>query len=72
VEIIPLVEDAFAHLKVADLLGALISRMEEKPEYVRLFLGKSDSAVKYGHMASALLIVKVLSSLHYVEEKLGR
>jgi phosphoenolpyruvate carboxylase len=71
VEVIPLVEDAFAQLKVEDLLSSLISKMEEKPKHVRLFLGKSDSAVKYGHLASALAIVKLLSSLHRVEDRLG-
>jgi len=71
VELIPLVEDAFAQLKVEDLLSHLISQMEERPEYIRLFLGKSDSAVKYGHLTSALAIVKLLSSIHRIEERLG-
>ncbi len=71
VEIIPLIEDPFAQLKAEDLLGVLISKMEEKPARMRLFLGKSDSAVKYGHLASALAIVKVLSAFPQIEEKLG-
>ena len=54
VEVIPLVEDAFAQLKVEDLLGSLISKMEEKPKHVRLFLGKSDSAVKYSQPGISL------------------
>jgi len=71
VEVIPLVEDAFAQLKVEDLLTVLLSKMEEKPASIRLFLGKSDSAVKYGHLASALAIVKTLAALPRMEEKLG-
>ncbi|MEZ0318550.1 MAG: phosphoenolpyruvate carboxylase [Pyrobaculum sp.] len=69
IEVIPLMEDAFVQLKAKALLGEVF-RGEEVRE-LRLFLGKSDSAVKHGHLASALSIVYALSLLTQFEAETG-
>ncbi|AEA12427.1 Phosphoenolpyruvate carboxylase [Thermoproteus uzoniensis 768-20] len=66
IEVIPLIEDAYAQLKFESLLAEIAKERGEGP--VRLFLGKSDSAVKYGHIASALAIAAVLSRARKAEE----
>jgi len=68
-EVILLIEDAFAQLNFETYLSEIMK--EGHSGYFRLFLGKSDSAVKYGHLASALAIVTVLSRIRGTEEKLG-
>ncbi|ACB39366.1 phosphoenolpyruvate carboxylase [Pyrobaculum neutrophilum] len=70
-ELIPLIEDAVAQLKADELIGGLLKQMSQPPRYLRLFLGKSDSAVKHGHIASALAIVATLSKVKAVERELG-
>ena len=69
IEVIPLFEDAFVQLKAKALLGEVFKGEEVRE--VRLFLGKSDSAVKHGHLASALAIAYTLSRLGDVESELG-
>ena len=69
IEVIPLFEDAFVQLKAKALLGEVVKGEEVRE--VRLFLGKSDSAVKHGHLASALAIAYTLSRLGDVESELG-
>ncbi|MCU7786741.1 phosphoenolpyruvate carboxylase [Pyrobaculum sp. 3827-6] len=71
IEIVPLVEDAHAQLKIEDMLASFMNKLEEKPQRIRLFLGKSDSAVKYGHIASALSIVLTLAKTPQIEERFG-
>jgi len=70
VDIIPLLEDAFVQLKVEAFLAEFLRNIPKKPDRIRLFLGKSDSAVRHGHLASALAIVYVLSKLSELEQKL--
>ncbi|CCC81750.1 phosphoenolpyruvate carboxylase [Thermoproteus tenax] len=69
IEVIPLIEDAFAQLKFEAFLAEIMR--DGRVESFRLFLGKSDSAVKYGHIASALAIVWVLSRVRRAEQELG-
>jgi phosphoenolpyruvate carboxylase len=68
-EVILLIEDAFIQLNFETYLSEIMK--EGHSGYFRLFLGKSDSAVKYGHLASALAIVTVLSRIRKAEEELG-
>ncbi|ABL87432.1 Phosphoenolpyruvate carboxylase [Pyrobaculum islandicum DSM 4184] len=70
-ELIPLIEDAIAQLKADELISGLLKQMAQQPQYIRLFLGKSDSAVRHGHLASALAIVATLSKMRSVEKSLG-
>ncbi|MEM0483386.1 MAG: phosphoenolpyruvate carboxylase [Pyrobaculum sp.] len=69
IEVIPLIEDAYAQLKFESLLAEILK--EKREESIRLFLGKSDSAVKNGHVASALAIAHVLSRVRKFEEETG-
>lgn len=69
IEVIPLIEDAYAQLKFEPLLAEI--EKEKREDSIRLFLGKSDSAVKYGHVASALAITAVLSRVKKFEEEAG-
>jgi len=69
IEVIPLFEDAFVQLKAKALLGEVFKGEEVRE--VRLFLGKSDSAVKHGHLASALAIAYTLSRLGDIESEFG-
>ncbi|KUO88780.1 MAG: phosphoenolpyruvate carboxylase [Thermoproteus sp. JCHS_4] len=69
IDVIPLIEDAYAQLKFMALIAEIAKERGKRP--IRLFLGKSDSAVKYGHIASALAIAAVLSSVKRAEEELG-
>lgn len=56
--IIPLIEDAPALLHAKNLVESTILAWEENfgaaPEKFRVFLGKSDSALSFGHVASTL------------------
>ncbi|MEZ0248697.1 MAG: phosphoenolpyruvate carboxylase [Thermoproteus sp.] len=69
VEVIPLLEDAFAQLKLKGILGEVFKGEEVRD--VRVFLGKSDSAVRHGHLASALAITYALSKMGDIEAELG-
>lgn len=56
--IVPLIEDAPALLQTKELTGNTILSWKEHfgtfPEKFRVFLGKSDSALSFGHVVSAL------------------
>lgn len=57
ITIVPLLEDAFIQMKAHNIVYALAKEMAEagvEHECMRVFIGFSDSAVKYGHIASAL------------------
>ncbi|MEM1903091.1 MAG: phosphoenolpyruvate carboxylase [Pyrobaculum sp.] len=69
VEVIPLLEDAFVQLKVKEILGEVFRDLDGGE--VRVFFGKSDSAVKHGHLASSLSLVYALSNIPRLEEELG-
>lgn len=66
VELVPLIEDAFAQLRVREFVEAVASasaRSGRRAEHVRVFLGISDSAVRHGHIASSLAIVHALQQI---------
>ena len=69
VEVIPLIEDAFVQVKAKAIIGEVFKGEEAKE--VRVFLGKSDSAVRHGHLASALAILYAMSKLREFEAESG-
>lgn len=69
IEVIPLIEDAFVQVKAKAIVGEVFKG--EEVEEVRVFLGKSDSAVKHGHLASALAILYAMSRLKEFEAEAG-
>jgi len=66
---VSLFEDAFVQLKAKALLDEVFKGEEARE--MRLFLGKSDSAVKHSHLVSALAIAYTLSRLGDMESELG-
>ncbi|MFN3805041.1 MAG: phosphoenolpyruvate carboxylase [Pyrobaculum sp.] len=68
VEVIPLIEDAVVQLKAKEILTQVFKDGDGE---VRVFFGKSDSAVKHGHLASALSIAYALSSASRLEAEAG-
>lgn len=74
VELIPLFEDAMAQLKAPGLLREFFRMARENKQEIRqfrIFLGKSDAAVMYGHIASSLTIRYVLRELKRVKREEG-
>ncbi|MEM1572308.1 MAG: phosphoenolpyruvate carboxylase [Pyrobaculum sp.] len=69
IEVIPLIEDAFVQTKAKAIVGEVFKGEEARE--VRVFLGKSDSAVKHGHLASALAILYAMSRLKEFEAESG-
>ena len=69
IEVIPLIEDAFVQLEVKSIISEVFK--DEKVSEVRVFLGKSDSAVKHGHLASALAIIYAMTRLKEFEAETG-
>lgn len=69
VEVIPLIEDAFVQVKAKAIIGEVFKGEEAKE--VRVFLGKSDSAVRHGHLASALALLYAMSKLREFEAESG-
>ena len=66
IELIPLVEDAMRQIKIESFIKALFRTAAQSGrilEHMRIFLGISDSAVRHGHMASALAMVKALGQI---------
>ncbi|MEL9990746.1 MAG: phosphoenolpyruvate carboxylase [Thermoproteus sp.] len=64
IQLVPLVEDAFKHLRIADFIKAVVGEYLRRGvflDYVRVFLGKSDSAVRHGHLASTLALRAALA-----------
>jgi len=67
IHLIPLLEDAEAQIHADEVIRGFVSELrrlgiEERP--LRVMLGKSDSAVKYGHVASTVALRYALSVLH--------
>ncbi len=57
ITVVPLLEDAFIQTRAHNVIYALAKEMTSagmEDECLRVFLGFSDSAVRYGHIASAL------------------
>ena len=66
VEVIPLIEDFASLLKVDNILKPYISAM--KPEYMRVFLARSDPALNYGLVCALVLCKIALSKLKILEK----
>ncbi len=72
--IIPLIEDAPALLHAKGLTESTILTWEEDfgeaPEKFRVFLGKSDSALSFGHVASMLSCKYAINGISELNSKL--
>lgn len=67
IQLVPLVENAGKHLRILDFVRVIINEYLRKGiflDHIRIFLGKSDSAVTHGHIASALAIRAALKALY--------
>jgi len=67
VQLIPLIEDTYRHVNIQDYVMALLKVLREHGIEVgtlRVFIGKSDAAVKSGHIASALSVTYAINELY--------
>ena len=68
IRVVPLIEDFQALLHADKVLegarNALLSHLGIHYDHYRVLLGKSDTALAYGHIASSLALVYALSRLH--------
>jgi len=74
IQLVPLVEDAAAHLSIEEVVLGFFEQLEKEGEReapARVFLGISDSAVRHGHVASAAAIRLALAKLKKLEEERG-
>ena len=73
--IIPLIEEVPKLLNAKEIIGNTITAYQEQlnqtPEKYRVFLGKSDSALTFGHVASTLSCKYAISELHELEADTG-
>lgn len=69
--IIPLIEDVPGLVNAKDIIGNTIhayrEQLNETPENYRVFMGKSDSALTFGHVASTLSCKYAISGLRELE-----
>jgi len=70
IQLVPLIEDTGGFRLAADYVQAVAGALDV--ETLRVFLGKSDAAVRSGHIASALALVYAMSRVKSLEGKLGR
>lgn len=72
--IIPLIEDAPALLRARELAENMVLAWEEHfgtaPEKFRVFLGKSDSALSFGHVASTLSCKYAINGISELDSEL--
>lgn len=69
IELIPLVEDMDSLLKIDKIVEPYIDYV--KPDYVRVFIARSDPALNYGLVCATLLSKIALSKLKSVEKRKG-
>ena len=69
VEVIPLIEDKESLSSIDQILIEYIS--QAKPDYLRVFLARSDPALNYGLIPAVLLIKLALSKMCTVSENSG-
>ncbi|MEM3912503.1 MAG: phosphoenolpyruvate carboxylase [Desulfurococcaceae archaeon] len=72
-QLIPLLEDVKSHIRIRSYINTLFTVLREHGidiNTLRVFLGKSDAAVKSGHIASALSIMYALSELRKLSMEL--
>lgn len=74
-EIIPLVEGVPYLFSVRNLLGNYLRLSERElgdyPDYLRVFIGKSDSALSFGHVSSILACRAAISESYATGEEFG-
>ncbi len=72
--IIPLIEDVPGLLNAKDIISNTIlgcqDQLNDTFEKYRIFIGKSDSALTFGHVASTLSCKYAISSLHELEKNI--
>lgn len=66
IEVIPLIEDMESMLKVDQIIEPYIRTV--KPEYLRVFLARSDPALNYGLLCAVILCKIALSKIKIVEK----
>jgi len=69
INIIPLVEDKTSIISISNILKGFITH--RKPEYMRPWLARSDTALNYGLISSVLLVKYGASEVYRVEEDTG-
>lgn len=69
IEVIPLIEDMRSMLNVDRIVEPYISAVN--PEYLRVFLARSDPALNYGLVCAVILCKLALSKLRIIGEKTG-
>ncbi|MEM0027749.1 MAG: phosphoenolpyruvate carboxylase [Ignisphaera sp.] len=73
VQLVPLVEDTNRFLEIHRYITILYNTVKEfgiELNHLRVFLGKSDAAVRTGHVASALGLMYALNELRKIDEEL--
>lgn len=75
IEVIPLVEDITSLLHaekvVEGMRNALLNNLGIHYSHYRVLLGKSDTALAHGHLASSLALVTAISKLHALADAWG-
>ncbi|MEM0340660.1 MAG: phosphoenolpyruvate carboxylase [Acidilobaceae archaeon] len=74
VVLVPLLESYESLTRASSIAEALKVALQTEQEdlgYVRIFLGKSDTAVKSGHIASAIALLHALNRLHDLSTSLS-
>ncbi len=69
IDVIPLLENIDAQLDIDKYV--IEASKEASGRGIRIFLGKSDAAVKHGHIASSLSIIYALMRVKQLERELG-
>ncbi|AWR96517.1 phosphoenolpyruvate carboxylase [Acidianus sulfidivorans JP7] len=69
IEVIPLIEDKDSLLKIREIVTGYYKAI--KPNYMRVFIARSDPAMNYGMLTAVLLAKFALSTLYKLEEELN-
>ncbi|ADM28568.1 phosphoenolpyruvate carboxylase [Ignisphaera aggregans DSM 17230] len=75
IQLIPLVEDSAGFITIHDYVLAICNvfkRFDIDIDVLRIFLGKSDAAVRSGHIASALALMFAINELKRLEKELNK
>jgi len=73
-QLIPLIEDTYRHISAREYIVTLLRILRElgvETSVLRVFIGKSDAAVKSGHIASSLSVAYALRDLYKLMEDEG-
>ncbi len=72
--VIPLIEEVPELLSIDDILRGYVQGVREigvDVSYVRVFVGRSDPALSYGHMAAVLACKKAIHEIYELSDGLG-